>query len=83
MLYLKIKSAPWALHHQLGKYTNSDLIKCTFNPIPAAGGASRIPAFGISGSANICVNETRPAGNFRLNEISTSDYLDKIGFEIT
>jgi len=82
MLYLKIKSAPWT-PRQVGNYTNADLIKCTFSSIPSAGGAARIPQFDISGSSSICANETNPSGNFRLNQISTSDYLDKIGFEIT
>lgn len=81
MLYFKIKSAPWS-PHQVGNYINSDLIKCTFNSIPTSG-ATRIPPFGISSNTNICTNVTRPSSNFSLNQISTSDYLDKIGFEIT
>lgn len=81
-LYFKIKSTPWS-PRQAGNYTNADLIKCSFSSIPPAGGAARIPQFDVSGSENICTNTTRPSGNFRLNQISTSDYLDKIGFEIT
>ena len=81
-LYFKIKSAPWTIR-QVGNYINADLIKCVFNSIPASGGAARIPQFGIGGTSNICTNTTRPSGTFRLNQISTSDYLDKIGFEIT
>jgi hypothetical protein len=81
-LYFKIKSAPWT-PRQVGNYANADLIKCTFNSIPSAFGAARIPQFDISGSSSICANETNPSVNFRLNQISTSDYLDKIGFEIT
>ena len=81
LLYFKIKSAPWTLR-QVGIYTNTDLIKCTFNPIPAAGGAARIPQFEIGSSSSICITERNPSTNFSLNRISTSDYLDKIGFEI-
>jgi hypothetical protein len=81
-LYFKIKSSPWTLR-QVGIYTNTDLIKCTFSPIPTAGGAARIPQFEIGSSSSICATERNPATSFRLNQISTSDYLDKIGFEIT
>jgi hypothetical protein len=80
-LYFKIKSAPWTPRLD-GNYTNADLIKCTFNPIPSALGAARIPQFDISGSLSICATETNPSADFRLNEIRTTDYLDKIGFEI-
>jgi len=86
MLYFKIKPAPWTPRLD-GNYTNSDLIKCTFSSIPAAGGAARIPQFTVPAPAptattTICMNVTQNSGPFPLNQIRTTDYLDKIGFEI-
>lgn len=79
--YFKIKSAPW-VNHQVGLYNNGDVIKCTFTPIPTSGSV-RIPQFGV-GRSTSCQNVTQPAiPNFSLGEISTADYTDKIGFEIT
>jgi len=86
MLYFKIKPAPWTPRLD-GNYTNSDLIKCTFSSIPDAGGAARIPQFTVPAPApttttTICMNVTQNSGPFPLNQIRTTDYLDKIGFEI-
>jgi hypothetical protein len=86
MLYFKIKPAPWTPRLD-GNYTNSDLIKCTFSSIPAAGGAARIPQFTVPAPAptattTSCMNVTQNSGPFPLNQIRTTDYLDKIGFEI-
>ena len=86
-LYFKIKPAPWTPRPG-GNYTNSDLIKCTFSEIPSAVGAARIPQFTIPAPAptattTSCTNVTQNSGPFSLNQIGTSDYLDKIGFEIT
>jgi len=79
--YFKIKSAPWT-PLQSGNYNNGDLIKCTLNSIPTAG-STRIPQFSIGGTTT-CVNTTQTSlPSFSLNEISTSDYTGKIGFEIT
>jgi hypothetical protein len=86
MLYFKIKPAPWTPRLD-GNYTNSDLIKCTFSSIPTAGGAARIPQFTVPAPAptattTSCMNVTQNSGPFPLNQIRTTDYLDKIGFEI-
>jgi hypothetical protein len=86
MLYFKIKPAPWTPRLD-GNYTNSDLIKCTFSSIPAAGGAARIPQFTVPAPAptattTSCMTVTQNSGPFPLNQIRTTDYLDKIGFEI-
>ncbi|MEJ6574236.1 MAG: hypothetical protein QNL78_03815, partial [Actinomycetes bacterium] len=79
--YLKIKAAPWTTH-QTGNYANDDLIKCTFSAIPTSG-AVRIPQFSVGGTTT-CANTTQTSlPSFFLNQISTADYTDKIGFEIT
>lgn len=74
--------ATGSLHNGTGEYTNGNSIKCTFTPIPTTG-LVRIPQFNIDSANSTCVNQTTPAGTFTLNKISTADYTDAIGFEIT
>jgi hypothetical protein len=79
--YFEIK-ATGALHNSTGEYANGATIECTF-AIPASGTWGTSPQFSIGSGNSTCTNLTAPAGTFLLNKISTADYTDAIGFEIT
>ena len=79
--YFEIK-ATGSLHNSTGEYANGATIECTF-AIPASGTWGTSPQFSIGSGNSTCTNLTAPAGTFLLNKISTADYTDAIGFEIT
>lgn len=78
-IYLKIKAS--SLTNTSGHYLVNDIVKCTYT-LPAAGAWVNTKwQFTMTNSNSNCAtiaNNTSVA----LNEISTADYTDKIGFEI-
>ena len=82
--YFEIK-ATGSLHNSTGEYANGATIECTF-AIPASGTWGTNPQFSIGSGNSTCTNLTAPRSpvtTFLLNKISTADYTDAIGFEIT
>lgn len=82
-IYFKIKSSG-TLKNSTGNYTLSDTVKCTYNiPVSSAWGTSPNPQLSIGSGNSTCATLATPLTTFLLNKISTADYTNAIGFEIT
>ena len=82
-IYFKIKSSG-SLKNSTGNYTLSDTVKCTYNiPVSSSWGTSPAPQLSIGSGNSTCATLTTPLTTFLLNKISTADYTNAIGFEIT
>ena len=82
-IYFKIKSSG-SLKNSTGNYTLNDTVKCTYNiPVSSSWGVSPNPQLSIGSGNSSCATLTTPLTTFLLNKISTADYTNAIGFEIT
>ena len=82
-IYFKIKSSG-TLKNSSGNYSLNDTVKCTYNiPVASAWGTSPNPQLSIGSGNSTCATLATPGTTFLLNKISTADYTNAIGFEIT
>ena len=90
-IYFRTMDAPFTLHYQatapaVANYLNGETLKCTLIgniPLSATWGVVPNPQFTIISSQLTCSNVTRPLVTpFTLNDIYTSDFTYRIGFEI-
>jgi hypothetical protein len=78
--YLKIKASDLA--NTSGHYIANDIVKCTYTLPAAAGWPTTTPQFVLDAGNTTCNTNRAPGTAVALDEIRTSDYTDKIGFEI-
>ena len=78
-LYFKIGNS--TLHNSADpKYTNGDIVKCVYQiPLLATWGN---PQFTATNAATTCSTVANPSVTFRLNDIYTADFTNRVGFEI-
>ena len=82
-IYFKIKSSG-TLKNSTSNYNLNDTVKCTYNiPVSASWGVSPNPQLSIGSGNSSCATLATPGTTFLLNKISTADYTNAIGFEIT
>ena len=82
-IYFKIKSSG-TLKNSTSNYNLNDTVKCTYNiPVSASWGVSPNPQLSIGSGNSTCATLATPGTTFLLNKISTADYTNAIGFEIT
>jgi hypothetical protein len=75
--YFNVKSSPAILRDPFNLYNNGEYIECAY-PLTAWNGTSQISL----GATTSCSNLTSSA-SVLLREISTADFTDAIGFEIS
>jgi hypothetical protein len=78
--YFKIASS--GLVNTSGHYLANDIVKCSYELPTATSWSSTTPQFTLDSSNTSCATIRSPGIPVALNEISTADYTDKIGFEI-
>ena len=77
--YLKIKASGLV---STTNYQANDVVKCWYTLPAAAGWPTGNPQFVLDNSLITCARNISLTTHFNINDIYTSDYTDRIGFEI-
>lgn len=82
-LYFKVRTGTLNSPASPAKYVNNDIIKCVYQ-IPVLSGVGNPPVieFTASNLATTCSTFNNPSATFRLNDIYTADFTNRVGFEI-